>query len=471
MISNEIKKIYMVGIGGIAMGTLATMLKESGYRVAGSDHNLYPPMSTHLQTLGVPLFEGFAAGNPQKFDPDLFVIGNVVRRENPEAQYILSQDRPYLSMPQAIERFFLSRQKGLVVAGTHGKSTTTSLLAWVLERGGLDPGAFVGAFVKDWGASFRLGRGEYMVIEGDEYDTAFFDKGPKFLHYRPHIGIVTGIEFDHADIFPDLDAIRKAFAGFARLIPENGYLILNADEPNCRALAAQCAGKVLTYGFSEDTDWRIASVEYGAGQVSFSLRNPYTSGEEVFRSKLSGRHNVGNVTAVIAAARLAGMPFDGLREAIPHFGGVKRRQDVVCESGGVTVMDDFAHHPTAVRETLSGLRDFYPGRRIVAAFEPRTNSSRRKVFQDQYVSSFDSADLVLIKQPSGLDAIPEGDRLDPRLLVERIGSRGKDARFFEDSDELAAFILESARPGDLIVCMSNGSFDGLPQKLGKALKG
>ncbi len=465
MISDGIKKIYMVGIGGIAMGTLATMLKESGYQVAGSDRNLYPPMSTHLQTLGVPLFEGFSPDNPKSFDPDLFVIGNVVRRENPEAQYILSQERPYLSMPQAIGRFFLSGQKGLVVAGTHGKSTTTSLLGWVLERGGMDPGAFVGAFVKDWQASFRIGRGEYMVIEGDEYDTAFFDKGPKFLHYQPHIGIITGIEFDHADIFPDLDAIRKAFVNFARLIPESGFLILNADDPNCRALAGQCRGKVLTYGFSANADWRISSVAYGSGEVSFSLRNPDTSKDETFRSRLSGRHNAGNVTAVIAAARLAGMPADLIRDVLPNFGGVKRRQDIVSESGGVIVMDDFAHHPTAVRETLSGLRDFYPGRRIVAAFEPRTNSSRRRVFQEQYAASFDSADLVLIKQPPGLEAIPEQDRLDSRLLVERIRGRGKDAHFFDDSEKLTRFILESARPGDLIVCMSNGSFDGLPQKL------
>jgi UDP-N-acetylmuramate: L-alanyl-gamma-D-glutamyl-meso-diaminopimelate ligase len=470
MISDGIKKIYMVGIGGIAMGTLATMLKQSGYEVAGSDRNLYPPMSTHLESLGVPLFEGFSPDNPGRFDPDIFIIGNVVRRENPEAQYILSQARPFLSMPQAIGRFYLSGQKGLVVAGTHGKSTTTSLLAWVLERGGMDPGAFVGAFLKDWQRSFRIGRGEYMVIEGDEYDTAFFDKGPKFLHYRPHIGIVTGIEFDHADIFPDLDAIRKAFLNFARLIPERGYLILNADDPNCSALAGECPGNVLTYGFSPGAHWRISSVEYGAGEVSFRLRNPETSKEEIFSSRLSGRHNVGNVTAVIAAARLAGMPVERIREAIPGFGGVKRRQDIVAESGGVIVMDDFAHHPTAVLETVSGLRNFYPGRRIVAVFEPRTNSSRRKVFQEKYAGAFDSADLVCIKQPPGLDSIPEQERLDTRLLVAQICGRGKEAHFFEDTETLSGFILESARPGDLIVCMSNGSFDGLPQKLAEGLR-
>jgi UDP-N-acetylmuramate: L-alanyl-gamma-D-glutamyl-meso-diaminopimelate ligase len=309
-----------------------------------------------------------------------------------------------------------------------------------------------------------------MVIEGDEYDTAFFDKGPKFLHYRPHIGIVTGVEFDHADIFPDFDAILKAFGDFARLIPERGHLILNADDPNCAALASLCPGHVLTYGFSHRADWRIGSVEYRSGEVAFKLRNPGTFREDLFRSKLSGRHNVWNVTAVIAAATLAGMPAERIREAVLSFGGVKRRQDIVAEAGGVTVMDDFAHHPTAVHETITGLRSFYPGRRLLAAFEPRTNSSRRKVFQEHYARVFDEADIVCIKQPPGLDAIPETERLDTRRLVADIRARDKEAHFFEDTGDLAAFLLESARPGDLIVCMSNGSFDGLPQRLAEGLR-
>lgn len=470
MLSDGIKKIYMVGIGGIAMGTLATMLKESGFDVAGSDRGLYPPMSTHLDSLNIPLFEGFSQQNPRGFDPDLYIIGNVVRRENPEARHVMSQDMPYLSMPQALGRFFLSEQKGLVVAGTHGKSTTTSLLAWVLEQGGKDPGAFIGAFVKDWLRSYRLGRGDYMVIEGDEYDTAFFDKGPKFLHYRPHIGIVTGIEFDHADIFPDFAAVLKAFRDFAGIIPESGHLIVNADDPNCAALAAHCPGHILTYGFSQRADWRIRSVEYRAGEVAFRLRNPGNFREETIRSRLSGRHNVWNAAAAVAAASLAGMPVDRIREAVFSFGGVRRRQEVVSEEGGVTVIDDFAHHPTAVSETVTGLKKFYPGRRLAAAFEPRTNSSRRKVFQEQYAGAFDQADIVCIKEPPGLDAIPEAERLDTRRLVDDIRARDKDAHFFQDTGDLTAFLLESARPGDVIVCMSNGSFDGLPQRLGEGLR-
>ncbi|MEN6439364.1 MAG: Mur ligase family protein [Syntrophobacter sp.] len=470
MKSNGIEKIYMVGIGGIAMGTLATMLKESGYEVGGSDQNLYPPMSTHLASLNIPLYQGFAPENPLSFGPDICIIGNVVRRENPEAVSILSRDLPYLSMPQAIENFFLGRQKGLVVTGTHGKSTTSSLLAWVLEQGGMDPGAFIGAFLKDWQRSFRLGDGNYMVIEGDEYDTAFFDKGPKFLHYQPQIGIVTSIEYDHADIFPNFEAILTAFRNFARLVPERGHLILNADDPNCAALARECPGHVLTYGYSHRADWRIKSVEYGSGLVSFTLRTPGAFREETFQSRLSGRHNVWNITAVVAAATLAGMPIERIREAVWSFGGVTRRQDIIAETNGIIVMDDFAHHPTAVNETLSGLRHFYPERRLIAAFEPRTNSSRRNVFQEHYSRAFDSADIICIKQPQGMEAIPENERLNTELLVHSIHMREKEAHYFTDADSLTGFLLGIARPGDLIVCMSNGSFDGLPQRLADGLR-
>jgi UDP-N-acetylmuramate: L-alanyl-gamma-D-glutamyl-meso-diaminopimelate ligase len=471
METETVKKIYLVGIGGIAMGTLATMLRESGYEVAGSDQNLYPPMSTHLQNLGIPLFEGFAPENPQKASPDLFVMGNVIRRDNPEARFVMSQAKPCLSMPQAISRFFLEGRKSIVVTGTHGKSTTSSLLAWVLERGGKDPRAFIGAFVKDWGRSYRLGSGEYMVVEGDEYDTAFFDKGPKFLHYQPHIGIMGSIEFDHADIFADLEAVLKAFRNFVKIIPENGYLIVNGDDPNCVLLASECKGKVITYGSSHRADWRISNVGFHPGEVSFQLRNPVTQREETFRSKLPGRHNAWNIAAVIAAATLAGMSLKSIQEAVLAFNGVKRRQDVLGEFGGVLVMDDFAHHPTAVHETLLALKLFHPLRRLIAAFEPRSNSSRRNVFQQLYCGAFSAADLICIKQPPAMDSIPGEERLDAGRLVEDIRKRGKDAQFFPTTDELLGFLLESARSGDLIVCMSNGSFDGLPKKLADALPG
>jgi len=469
METDGIRKIYLVGIGGIAMGTLATMLKQSGFEVAGSDQNLYPPMSTHLRTLGIPLFEGFSPDNPQAFAPDLFIMGNVIRRENPEAQFIMAQGRPCLSMPQAISRLFLNGRKSMVVAGTHGKSTTSSLLAWVLEQGGKDPGAFIGAFLKDWDRSYRLGAGEFMVLEGDEYDTAFFDKGPKFLHYQPYIGIVTSIEFDHADIFANLEAVFKAFRDFVRLIPEHGYLILNEDDPNCGSLVPECKGRVITYGRAGHADWRIESVDFRSGEVSFQLRNPGTSRSETFRSRLPGIHNVWNLTAAIAACGVAGMSVESIREAAWAFSGVKRRQDVVGEFAGVLVVDDFAHHPTSVRETLAGLKLFYPERRMIAAFEPRSNSSRRNVFQDRYARSFSAADIVCVKQPPAMDSIAEPERLDAQRLVRDICKQGQDARFFQTTDELLEFVLHAARTGDLIVCMSNGSFDGITQKLASGL--
>jgi UDP-N-acetylmuramate: L-alanyl-gamma-D-glutamyl-meso-diaminopimelate ligase len=465
MANDGINKVYLVGIGGIAMGTLATMLKQSGFEVAGSDQNLYPPMSTHLRTLGIDLYEGFSPENPKKFAADLFIMGNVIRRENPEAQYVMAQDQPCLSMPQAISRLFLPGRKSMVAAGTHGKSTVSSILAWVLERGGMDPTAFIGAFVKDWDRSYRLGAGEYMVLEGDEYDTAFFDKGPKFLHYQPYIGVITSIEFDHADIFADLQAILRAFRDFVRLIPEHGYLILNADDPNCTGIASECKGQVITYGSSEGADWHIKRVDFRSGEVSFQLRNPRTLREETFRSRLPGRHNVWNLTAVIAAASIAGLSLESIQEAVLAFNGVKRRQDVIGEFREILVMDDFAHHPTAVHETLLALKLFHPERRLIVAFEPRSNSSRRNVFQERYSRAFSAADTICIKQPPLMESVPESERLDAQRLVDDIGGREKDAHFFQTTDELLEFLLESARPGDLIVCMSNGSFDGLTQRL------
>jgi UDP-N-acetylmuramate: L-alanyl-gamma-D-glutamyl-meso-diaminopimelate ligase len=466
----DIKSIYMLGIGGIAMGTLATMLKEKGFLVAGSDQNLYPPMSIHLEELEIPVCLGYDARNLSRFSPDMAIIGNVIRRENPEAQFVLGNGLPYVSMPEAIGRFFLSEHDSIVVAGTHGKSTTSSLLGWVLAQGGLDPTVFVGAFLKNWGRSYRLGSGKYMVIEGDEYDTAFFDKGPKFLHYRPHIGMVTSIEYDHADIFPDFDAVLKAFGSFAQLSGPEDYLILNADDAHCMELRRVCRGRALTYGWSENADWRLLDADFKAGCVEFTFLGPGFRDARRMVSRLPGRHNLGNTLAVIAAATLAGLSLERIQEALLAFEGVKRRQDILGESEGILVMEDFAHHPTAVKETLQALRPFYPDRRIIAAFEPRTNSSRRRIFQDAYAEAFDAAHLVCIKEPPGLDAIPPEERMNARELVEHIGMRHKEAHYFEDTDGLLQFLVSHCTSGDLVLSMSNGSFDGLPQRLLAALR-
>jgi UDP-N-acetylmuramate: L-alanyl-gamma-D-glutamyl-meso-diaminopimelate ligase len=467
---DRIQKVYMMGIGGIAMGTLATMLMEKGFRVTGSDQNLYPPMSQHLERLQIPVYLGYDAKNLMHARPDLVVIGNVIRRDNPEALHVLGEGLPYLSMSEAIARFFLCDHQSLVVAGTHGKSTTSSLLAWQLFHGGLDPSAFIGAFLKDWGASHRLGKGPYMVIEGDEYDTAFFDKGPKFLHYKPYIGILTSIEFDHADIFKDMDAIRAAFSRFVELIPKDGTLILNVDDPECRRLKDLCKGTVMSYGNSPDALWRLLGLDYQEGHVKLRFRDPLSGTERELKSPLPGRHNAYNTLAVIAACRIAGMDYDCLGAGLEGFKGVQRRQDRIGEVGGILVIDDFAHHPTAVQETIQAMKLFHPSRRLIAAFEPRTNSSRRNVFQESYARAFDSADLVCIKSPPGLETIPESERLDSMRLVQEIETRRKRACLFAGTDELIDFLLGEARIGDVILCMSNGSFDGLPGRLLRALE-
>ena len=459
----------MMGIGGIAMGTLAAMLKEKGFRVTGSDQNLYPPMSTHLEKLNIHMFQGYRAENLQEAAPDLVIIGNVIRRENPEARYVLEHALPYVSMPQAIEKFFLSEHLSIVVTGTHGKSTTSSLLAWVLDYAKMEPSAFIGAFVKDWHSSYRLGNGKYIIIEGDEYDTAFFDKSPKFLHYRPSIGIMTGIEYDHADIFADYDAVLDAFRSFVDLFPVGSQLIVNADDSNCLALASACRGKVITYGESASADWRLVKITYHPGEIHFRYSDPLLKQHDMV-TKLAGHHNLSNTMAVIAAASIAGLSSPEIQKALLAFKGVTRRQDIIGESKGVLIIDDFAHHPTAVKETILALRNHFPDRRLIAAFEPRTNSSRRRVFQMAYADAFDDADCVCIKQPPGLDGIPQSERLDATQLVEDIRQKKIQAHYFSETGELLNFLAGYCQAGDLVLCMSNGSFDGLPLKLFSALQ-
>ncbi len=462
----RIQTVYLMGIGGIAMGTLASMLLEKGFRVMGSDQNLYPPMSHHLERLKVPVYLGYDGENLRRASPDLVVVGNVIRRDNPEALHALDHGLPTLSMPEAIARFFLQEKRGLVVAGTHGKSTTSALLAWLLFHGGLDPSAFVGAFLKDWEASHRLGAGPFMVIEGDEYDTAFFDKGPKFLHYRPSIGVLTSIEFDHADIFKDMDAIRSAFSQFVQLIPESGTLILNVDDPECRSLAHLCKGTVMGYGRSADAPWRLLNLSHHEDHVKMRFMDPVDGAEHELKSPLPGEHNAMNALAVIAACRRAGLNTSTLGEGLERFKGIKRRQDRLGEVGGILVMDDFAHHPTAVEETIRAIKLSHPGRRLIAAFEPRTNSSRRNVFQEAYSRAFGDADLVCIKEPPGLEAVPGPERLDCGRLVRDIESRRSRACLFSAADPMIEFLLTEAKT----LCMSNGSFDGLPVRLVQALE-
>lgn len=464
MINQKIRLVYLLGIGGIAMGTLATMLKESGFQVAGSDQNLYPPMSTHLESLGVPVCLGYKADNIRRFSPDMVIVGNVIRRDNPEAQFILENHVPYLSMPEAISEFFLKARKSIVAAGTHGKSTIASLLTWVLTESGMDPSAFVGAFMNNGGRSYRLGHGDHMVLEGDEYDTAFFDKVPKFIHYNPHVGIISSIEYDHADIYPDFQSVLKAFERFVQLIPSDGCLVINADDPNCVSLSRNCPGPVVGYGSSMLADWRLLRVDYLPERVCVHYHNPLRNAQETLVSNLPGLHNAYNTLAVMAASAAVGIPPESLQNAVLRFRGVRRRQDVLGESKGILVIDDFAHHPTAVQQTIHALKLFYRGRRIIAAFEPRSNSSRRSVFQDAYATAFQHADCVCIKEPPGMEAIPQAERLDTKQLVGSIKKKQKETYLFATTEEMLTFLSGYCLPGDLFLSMSNGSFDGLPHR-------
>lgn len=462
--------LYFMGISGIAMGTLACMLKDEGYEVVGSDTNVYPPMSTFLEEKAIPVLAGWNPRNLEETRPEAVIVGNVIRRDNPEVVQAQALDVPLLSMPQALDRFFLHSRKSLVVCGTHGKTTTTGLLGWLLESAGLDPTVFVGGFVKGWGRSYRVGRGPHMVAEGDEYDTAFFDKQPKFLRYKPWIAVVTSIEFDHADIYRDVEHVTDAFRALSRTIPEDGFLVIHGDDPRCLEIARSCPGTVVPYGTSGRCLWRLEDTDVVGGMTHFRLVSP-DGASHSFSSPLPGRHNALNAVAAVVVCRLLGLPMETLRSPLAGFSGMKRRQEVIHQDDGILVLDDFAHHPTAVRETLKAIRTFHPSRRLLAVFEPRTNSSRRRFFQREYGHVFRDADWVGIKEPAGFHAIPLEERLDTVQLVQDIQGQGIPARLFREAEPVVPALVQELRHGDVIVLMSNGSMDGVPTALCEALRG
>jgi UDP-N-acetylmuramate: L-alanyl-gamma-D-glutamyl-meso-diaminopimelate ligase len=425
-------------------------------------------MSTMLQERGIPVLQGY---RPEHLDdrPDLVVIGNVATKSNPEAVAAIERGIPYLSMPQAIGQIFLEGRHPLVVAGTHGKTTTSALLAWVLESAGRHPSFLVGGVLSNFNRSFGLGTGEDFVIEGDEYETSFFDKGPKFLHYRPRTGILTSVEYDHAEMFASLDAVKDAFRQFAALVPRDGLLVCCDDDPNVREVIAAAGAPVALYGVSGGSGWRARMQTADSRGMQFEVTNdgrPFGR----FESPLSGIHNLRNMLAVTAAASARGVDAKAIGEGLRTFTGVRRRQEVRGVAGGVTIIDDFAHHPTAVRLTLDGLRQKYSGRRIWAIFEPRTNTSRRSVFQQEYASAFDSADRVIIAAVDHPERAPEGLRFSPDDLVRDLRARGRNADYVADVAEIIAHVADGARDGDVVVIMSNGSFGGIHAKLLEALK-
>ncbi|MDP3182116.1 MAG: UDP-N-acetylmuramate:L-alanyl-gamma-D-glutamyl-meso-diaminopimelate ligase [Desulfobaccales bacterium] len=461
--------VHLLGICGTGMAALAGILKEQGYLVTGSDEHAYPPMSTFLEGLGVPVKNGYAPENLEP-PPDLVVVGNVIRRENPEAQVVLKRDLPRLSLPEALNRFLVGERTSIVVSGTHGKTTTTALIAWLLFAAGQDPGFMVGGIARNFQANYRVGAGRYVVLEGDEYDTAFFDKRPKFVHFRPQVAVLTSIEFDHADIYPNLDRIVAAFEEFVAQIPPQGQVLAWGDAPLVRQVCQKAAAPVSFYGVNASLSWQATEVAPAPGGMTFKV---YREGKfwGNFFTPLLGTHNALNSLAALAVAAELGAGADALNDALGAFQGVKRRLEVAGDYHGVTVLEDFAHHPTAVAATLEAVRQGYPGRRLVAVFEPRTNTSRRRVFQEPYAKAFKDADLILVREPPDLWKVPEEEQFSSFQLVKDLMDQGKKAFYFPDTDRLLNGLLRGLRPSDVVLIMSNGDFDHLTTRLCQALGG
>lgn len=464
------QRVHLVAVCGTGMGSLAILLKTLGHHVTGSDQHVYPPMSTQLKQWGIPLHEGFRAAHLQP-RPDLVIVGNAISRGNPEAEAAQGAGVPVMSFPQALAHFLIGERHGVVVAGTHGKSTTTALIAWILDHAGLDPGYFVGAVARNFTAPIRLGTGAHVVVEGDEYDSAYFDKGPKFLHYRPQTAVLTALEFDHADIYRDLEHVRSAFRRFVRLLPAEGCLLACGDDPGVRSLchAESIPARVQTYGLAGGVDWQAAGWGVVEGGTEFEVLHKGKSCGR-FVTTLFGPHNLRNALAAIAVAQRLGVTRDRIASGLRSFAGLKRRCEVRGEAAGVTVIDDFAHHPTAVGMTLQGLREAYPAARLWVVFEPRSATTRRRVFQQAYVDALSHADRVVIAEVFRKEELEREERLSEDLLVHELNERGVPSWYYPGTTDIIARVCEEARHGDVVAIMSNGGFDNIHERLLRALQ-
>ena len=445
------------------MGSVAAALQERGFKVTGSDENVYPPMSIFLEKKGIALKEGYRAENIPAH-ADVVVIGNAIKRGNSEVEAVLSRKLLYFSLPEVLKNYFLRGRHNLVVTGTHGKTTTTALLAWIMEKAGRKPGYLIGGLPKNLGQGARLNDSKYFVIEGDEYDSAFFDKRSKFLHYLPELLIVNNIEFDHADIFNDLDEIKLSFRRLLNIVPQNGMVLVNGDDPSCVEVARDCLAQMIEVGFSKNCAQRIRDVTYSAGGSRFKL------GEGTFEIPLIGEFNVRNAAMAAIAARFYDVSKTKIDNAFKSFSGIARRQEVRGEARGVKVIDDFGHHPTAIAHTLQALRHRYRGHRLWAVFEPRSNTTRRAVFQQQLPDALKLADGVFIAQVAKLEQIPEEERLNPEAVVAAIAKAGPPAFYEQNADAIVDRIVPMLRPKDIVAVFSNGGFDNIHEKLLERLK-
>jgi UDP-N-acetylmuramate: L-alanyl-gamma-D-glutamyl-meso-diaminopimelate ligase len=463
--------IHLIAICGVGMASLAGLLQARGYHVTGSDQNIYPPMSTYLAEIGINVLPGFHPDH-LKPTPDLVVIGNAVSRNNPEADAVLSQNIRYISFPQALGQFLIGSRASLVVAGTHGKTTTTALAAWVFARAGWDPGFFIGGVPLNFGSGWRAGSGGYVVIEGDEYDTAFFDKGPKFLHYRPRNVILTSVEFDHADIYRDLDHVKSAFRKLIEIIPEDGLLVVCNDYPDAKEIGAAARCPRVSYGQTAESDWTAINIEFREGRTLFE---PCYHGKSEGRLEVDviGRHNVMNALAVYAMGRCLGIERQELLSGFQGFAGVKRRQEKRGEQRGVLVIDDFAHHPTAVRETIEAVKSAYRGHKVWAVFEPRSNTSKRSIFEHEFAEALAIADQVVLANVYQPEKVPESERLSVEKVARLINRRSTSprAQVIGGAAAIASQLADAAEPGDVVLVMSNGGFDSVHEKILQALAG
>jgi UDP-N-acetylmuramate: L-alanyl-gamma-D-glutamyl-meso-diaminopimelate ligase len=459
MFSSEIKSVHFTGIGGTAMASAAAAMLDKGFQVTGSDQNVYEPMASFLAAKKIPVMNGYDERNLAA-KPDLVVIGNAISRGNPEAEYVLDHKLRYCSLAALLAEFFIRGKRSLVVAGTHGKTTTTSLLTWVFEHNGLNPSYLIGGIPNNFSQGARFTDSEWFIIEGDEYDTAFFDKRSKFIHYQPEIAIVNNLEFDHADIFENLDAVRKTFSHFIRLVPRNGLLLANGDDENIASLLGDWKISPLKrFGLGEHNAIRATNLRLGATASEFEIPSAK------FHTNLVGELNVRNALAVVAAAKHCGLSNKQIQSAFDTFKGIKRRQEVKGIAGGVTIIDDFGHHPTAIRETLKALRLRYAKEKIWAVFEPRSNTTRRKVFQQELAESFADANAVIVSEVARLEQLAPEDRLNPEKLMADIQAAGKAAVYLPNADAIVAHLAQHALGGDVVVVFSNGGFDGIHPKL------
>jgi len=467
---DKVKHIHLIGIGGSAMSPLAGMLRERGYRVTGSDAGVYPPASTLLESLGIPFSAKFDPANLTPA-PDLVVVGNALSRGNVEIEEMLDRKLKYHSLPEVLEEEFLPGKHSIVVSGTHGKTTTTAMLAWIFQVAGRKPNFLVGGIAENFDKSYGLGGGEEFILEGDEYDSAFWDKAAKFFHYHPDDLIITSLEYDHADIYPDFDAYQLAFRRLVNLVPRRGRVIVWGDAEAGEALhkATQKAFcPVITYGLNSGNEWIASNVQSDGDGMKFRVQYKNEEFGE-FRLAATGHHNVLNALAALVVAQGRGIKREALQQALSTFRSVRRRMDVKGEVNGILVVDDFAHHPTAVRATIEAARLRWPGRRLWAILEPRSNSMRRRVFQDALPAALALGDRVLLGSVHRAGQLSDDQRLDPETVASAVRALGKDARVLPGADAIADLLSVEARPGDLLLVMSNGSFDGLCDKLLKKL--